>query len=138
MSKPESFILTTDFATLKNDDSVTGSVTLPAQILSASQIVTVSQDLEVGTIGANSRIRIASSKDGNEFYACTILSLIRTGQISGPLNVSYNVVAFMSRISPTVVRISVSVQNPYAEGMGMAFGSEVITFEISTFLSPFQ
>lgn len=138
MSRPEAFILTSDFATLKNDDRVTGSVTLTPQILDANQIVTVSSDLVVGTIGASSRTRIASSKDGNEFYVCNVLSLTRTGQIAGPTDVLYNVFGFVSRISPTTVRISVSVQNPYAEGMGTAFGDETLTFEISTFLSPFQ
>lgn len=135
---PEKFMSTTDYATLKNDDSAGPvSVSLPAQILTADQIVTNSVDIVVGTINANSRMRMASSKDGGDYYVTTVMTMNRTGQVAGPTDVPYNVYAYVGRISPTVVRLSIAVQNPYSEGMGMAFGTETVTLEISTFLSPF-
>lgn len=140
MTKPESFISNTDYATLKNDSVIPGilSVILPGGvILSAGQIYTTSTTLSIGTINASSRIRVASSKDGGAYYAGLSLVATRTGFISGPVAVPYSVIAYLSRTSPTVITATISTANPYGENMIMAFGDEIFTFEISTFLSPF-
>jgi hypothetical protein len=138
VSKPSEFIMSTDYATLKNDDTNTISVTFPSGlILTAGQRYVVTQDLVIGTINASSRVRISSSKISNQYFAGCIAWVDRTGVIAGPTNVPYALRAFITRINPTTVRAVVGMLNPYSEGMATAFGDETFTFEIDTFLSPF-
>lgn len=139
MAKPENFISNSDYATLKNDSSGPGtvSVTLTPVTLSAGQLYTASNTLTIGAQNASSRVRIASSKDSGTYYAGSVFVAARTGQIAGPLDVPYDVIGFLTRTSSTVVTATIAVTNPYGEDMIMATGNEVFTFEISTFLSPF-
>ncbi len=138
MSKPENFIQNSDYATLKNDATGSVSVTFPSGlILTANELYTVTADLIIGTTNASSRVRIASSKESNVYYAGAVTIVGRTGIIAGPTNVPYNLVAFTTRINATTIRATVALTNPYSEGMATEFGTETFTFEVSTFLSPF-
>lgn len=137
MSKPESFRVNLDYGTLKNDRRGSITVILPAAVLEATQVYSATSSLSLGQQNASSRVRIASSKDGGVFYVGSALMCNRTGTIAGPTSVPYDIVGYIARTSPTIVTATVSVTNPYGEGMAMAFGDETFTFEISTFLSPF-
>lgn len=134
---PEKFISNSDFATLKNDDFAVDSLTMTPQILSATQIYTVTKDINVGQIGASTRMRMASAVDGNNFYAGYVLVLTRQGTISSPGDATYSSYAYISRVGPNTVRLSLSAQNPYSVAMATILVNEVVTYEINTFLSPF-
>lgn len=136
MTAPENFISNSDYATLKNDDIDSVAVTLTSKTLANGETYTATQDLVVGTTNASSRVRITSSKDSNT-YAGSVFIANRTGTVPGPFSAPYDVVAYSTRINATTIRATVAITNPYASTLAMAAGSEVMTFQISTFLSPF-
>lgn len=135
--KPENFILNSDYATLKNDDTDSVSVTLTSKTLANGETYSSTQDLAMGTVNASSRVRISSSKDSNDTYAGSVFIANRTGTVPGPFSAPYDVVAYITRVNATTIRATVAITNPYASTLAMASGSEVMTFNISTFLSPF-
>lgn len=144
MTKPEDFILSTDYATLKNDATGITTVSIPAsQVIPASigpngSYLEYHSDLEIGTIGALTRIQISSTKDSNAIYATRTADYGRTGSTpSGPGISSYSVDAFLYRISPTTVRCQVYILNQYPEPLTTEAGVETITFYVNTFLAPY-
>lgn len=137
MAKPENFISNSDYATLKNDDIDSVVVTLTSKTLANGETYTSTQDLVIGTQNASSRVRISSSKDSSNTYAGSVFIANRTGTVPGPFSAPYDLVAYTTRITATTIRATVAITNPYASTLAMAAGSEVMTFEISTFLSPF-
>ena len=79
MTKPESFISTSDYATLKNDGTTTLTITLPASVgIAASSNYTLTSDVTVGTAGASDRAQIHSSRLGNR-YVTNLLGVDRSG-----------------------------------------------------------
>lgn len=138
--KPESFISTTDYATLKNDDFGIVQVTFPGgQFFSPGQEMTVTNTIDVGTINAGMRPRIAASRSGNRFYVCSSFSGRRVGWTDGapPPEVTYTIRAALVRISPTTLEARVSVRNLLSGNLATQAIDEVFTFEVPTFLSPF-
>lgn len=136
-SAAEKFIMSSDFATLKNDGTGTVSVTLGGSItVPGGQVASVRAVLNVGTKGSLIRSRIASSKDATRFYACTSLTYLRFGTILG-MPGFHNVYGYVARTSPTQIECIVAVNNPYSDPLVTASGSETFTFEISTFIPPF-
>jgi len=142
MTKPESFILTSDFATLKNDSNVTVSVTVPSSVVipgsvtAVGQYVEYHQDSTSGKQGAISRIQISSSGDSNRIYPARTVSWERLGTVGGVGGFSYSVFAFTYRVNPTTVRCMAYIMNPYSTPLTTAAG-ETITFYVATFLPPF-
>lgn len=137
MTKPENFISTTDYATLKNDGYITFSVTLPGGIVvPANDTYTQGQDFTIGSIGASERARIASSKDGNIFYSTLQLSTLRFGSVLGTPTI-YNNNAYLRRSGANTLRAELVVYNPYSDPLITEAGDQVFTFEVNTFLSPF-
>lgn len=137
---PESFIATTDYATLKNDNFGIIQVTFPGgQFFTPGEEKIVTQSIELGTRNASVRSRIASNQSGNRFYACSSLSCNRTGWTDGapPPPVGYTILGTLVRTSPTTLEARVSVWNPYVGNLAIPAIDEVFTFEVSTFLSPF-
>lgn len=132
MNKPEDFILTTDYATSKGDGRASVQVTMPGgTTVPAAGFATVTQDFEVGSIGSIMRCRIASSKNSNQFYV--------TPQISFTRNASpgmYPIFAYVSRVSPSTVRATVIIPNPYNVSFSSASGNETFTFEVTTIIPP--
>jgi hypothetical protein len=137
MPKPESFIASSDYATLKNDGFITFSLTLPGGIVvPGSTNYTQGQDFTVGKIGASERARIASSKDGNAFYSTLQLSTLRFGSTAGSPTI-YNNNAYLRRSGPNTLRAELVIYNPYTDPLVTEAGDQVFTFEVNTFLSPF-
>jgi hypothetical protein len=142
MVKPSQFILTTDYATLKNDDADSTSVTAPgAQVVPAAVgplggYLEYHTDLEVGVQGSITRLQISSSKQSNIVYSTRTLSLDRTGTVLG-MPAIYSVVAFTYRVGPTTLRCQVYIQNPNADPLTTEAGNETFTFYVNTFIPPY-
>lgn len=142
MPKPESFIASTDYATLKNDAkgivSVTapGSIVIPGSVGSVGSYVAYQADLVIGATAAITRIQISSSKNGNNIQVTRNASGIRTG-VSLGFSTIYSTTAFVYRISPTTVRCQVYTPNPQADPLTTEAGNETFTFYVNTFLPPF-
>ncbi|NCU39135.1 hypothetical protein EOL96_08990 [Candidatus Saccharibacteria bacterium] len=133
MTKPESFILTTDYPTLKNDNSGIYTVAVPASIvIPGNSSVQYSTDASIGTQGAISSVQISSTKDSNTWYQAQ--TCVYTRNSAGGL---YSIAAFVWRVSPTVLRCQVHIVNPYSVPITGEAGAETITFRVSTFVPPY-
>ncbi|SIC60149.1 hypothetical protein [Mycobacteroides abscessus] len=136
MSKPERFIYSSDFATLKNDDDGLTTVTVVGgAVIGAGATYAVSSDLTVGSQLGESRIRISSSKIGSSRHYAGYLGVNRTGTVGGS-PFSYTIYALVSRINATQVRCICIIQNPYGAALTAAAGNETFTFKINTFIPP--
>ena len=139
MNNPENFILTTDFATLKQDGvgtitiNVPGSISIPA---SGSYSYIQTADIEVGTAGAGVRSKIATSRQGGRLYNTTKLVSFSTGK-AGAFNTTYSTDAYISRVSPTTLRAVILIPNSYGTTLVTSPTPELFTFKFSTFLPPF-
>lgn len=136
MTKPESFILTTDYATLKNDAKTTLTITLPgSQNITAGNTLLLTATATIGVAGASERAQIYSSKL-TYYWAGNIVSIARDGLVGGSPS-SYNTVAELYRSSATQVTAQVSIFNPYAGTLTTEAVDEVFTFAVATFIPPF-
>lgn len=136
MSKQSDFIVSTDFASLKNDAaSATTTITVPsATVIPANGVYQNYIDLVIGTPGSVNRGIISSSKEGNEYYSCQVYNVSRVG--AG--GYAYNIFAFFVRTSPTNIRMVVIVPNPYNFTLTGATGVEIFSFKLNTFIAPFS
>lgn len=137
MNDPNNFIVSTDFATIKNDDSdSTLSVTIPSSVVvAANSIYTQTSVVTVGSAVSNIRARIKSSKDGRWVVGAS-LSMLRTGTNAfGPA--SYRTLVTVTRESATQVRLTAFIRNADPDAVTTASGAETFNAEVSTFLSPF-
>lgn len=134
MNDPNNFIVSTDFATIKNDDSdSTLSVTIPSSVVvAANSIYTQTSIVTVGSAVSNIRARIKSSKDGR-WVVGSSMSIYRMGSPS-----FYDTLVTVTRESATQVRLTAFIRNgdPSLALTGVS-GAETFTAEVSTFLSPF-
>lgn len=134
MTKPSNFILNSDYATPKNDDGNTFSVTVPSGIsVPGASVVVLSETKEVGMSGANLRARISSSKDGSRWFSVPTVYYDRVGSGGG-----YYLYATLHRVSSTQLRLSVFIPNPYGLTMSGEAGSEVISAVATTLIPPFS
>jgi hypothetical protein len=136
MVKPSNFNTHSGYATMKNDDTGTVSVTFPASTV-VTAVTAVTNDLVIGTINASSRVSVASSKEGNVYYTGSQMVVSRTGTVPGPISSPYTLAAYLTRVNATTVRATAVVSNPYGVNLTTSSGDETFTFEIGTFLSPF-
>lgn len=131
---PENFIITSDFATLKNDSTaVTASVVIPsAYVVASGASAEWHSDIVAGTKGAAMRARIRSSKYGSRWLAAPQTNYTRTGSLG-----TYTLVAYVYLVSAGTLRCSVSLSNPAGSSMTTEAGTETIDFSVSTFIPPF-
>jgi hypothetical protein len=136
MSKPNYFILNSDFPTLKNDGSDSGDVIIPSAIsIPGSSSLSYSFDLTIGVQGSVTRSRVKSTVTDTTWHAGTQREFIRTGTESG-FPAIYSLYAFTYRLDATTLRCQVFIPNPYAGILTGAVG-ETISFEVHTFIPPF-
>lgn len=140
MSKPESFILNTDYATLANDAGPASvSATMPSGIIIAPNAVySTFAEVAVGQRNASIRSTISTTKEGNRRYTTMNASVVRTGFIDGNIQVPYTLLCYLTRVDPTTMRLTVAVWNQNASNLITEFGDETFTARIVTFISPFQ
>lgn len=137
MTKPSNFILTTDFPTLKNQTSATGTATVPGSIVIAgNDWYGLQADAAIGSIGSLSRGRVSSSKNGNIKYVGHRFEFTRTGTVLGS-PAPYSVFAFIYRVSPSALRFQIYIPNPYSDPLTTEAGSEDITMYATTFVAPY-
>lgn len=138
MTKPSNFIMTTDYATLQNDDGTSTTVTAPGSAsVPGSSYVEYHTDLTIGAQASINRVQIASSKDSNTRFATQALYYLRTGTVGG-VATPYNILAFAYRTSATNLRCQVYIPNPNLTTLTTASGNETFTFYIDTFIPPFN
>lgn len=137
MLQPSKFITNSDFATLKNDNGGSTSITfLGSTSISGSSFSQLTSDLTIGARASINRLQISSSKDASTRYATLSLGYTRTGT-SSAAPASYGIVAYVSRTSATNLRFAVYVPNPYGASLTTESGNETFTFYINTFIPPF-
>lgn len=137
-SSPEKFIMSSDFASLKNDDEVTITVTVPgSQSVAAGDKWTATTDMTAGTKNASLRSQVTASKAPNDTYALPNIYVTRNGTVSG-FPSPYSLYAFLTRVSPTTIRATAMILNPYGATLTGEAGSETFTFKVRTFRSPFE
>lgn len=141
--KINKFILSSDFATLKNDtQSNTISVTVSAgTIFNPTNPQLGVATMEVGTRNAGLRARGMSTKTGNWFVGTTLYSSVLVNIPSEPSvpPFSQSLYCTLDRISPTTVRLSVGTEGVNGSPPDFRVAdTQTITFVFSTFLSPFD
>jgi hypothetical protein len=138
MTKPSNFILNTDYATLKNDGEGTISYTLPASvIIPAAGIQTYTSDVSIGVPGASVRARISSTLNNVWYAHSTVIYQHSTGGTVLGVGVGYDMAVIVHKYSNTLVRLSISINNPYSDPFTVSLASRTITAHVATFLPPF-
>lgn len=136
--RPEEFILTTDYATLKNDDSGTFQIVVPGSFnIGSGSSYYNPTDIILGSDSVNTRSQINSSRSSTVWTAASQVDFQRTGTVGGS-PAGYSLLTSINRVDNDTLRIAVNIFNVYAGTLTTQSGSETITFDIRTFLSPFN
>lgn len=136
--RPEEFILTTDYATLKNDDSGTFQLVVPGSMsIGSGTTYTNSIDITLGSDSVNTRSQINSSRASTVWVAASQVDFPRTGTVGGSPS-PYTLFTIITRIGTNTLQISASIFNSNVGTLTTQSGAETITFDIRTFLSPFN
>ena len=140
--KPKDFIISTDWATLKNDtQSNTISLTVSAgTIYSPSNPILGQVSMEVGQINAGIRARARTTKFPNWVVGSSILSTSMTTIPSMPAVPAFEqwLLGTLERTSPTTVTLTVASEGGTGVPDLRVQETQTITFVFSTFLSPFN
>lgn len=145
MNNPDKFILTSDYATLKNDSPLTlVSLTIPAGSIPAASgatptVVTYQTTFSIGKVNASIRSRARDVTNGSDWVigAQLFFDLMVWQNYPGypdPSPQTHSCI--LERISPTEMRIYTDVIN-FADRPLFIRRNEVIQFELVTFLTPF-
>lgn len=133
---PSQFIITSDYATLKNDATGQLSVTVPSSVVvGAGSTFSTSSSIEIGVAGASERSQIHSSKTG-QYYVGNMLDIIKNGNAGG--TALYDVFVDLSRTGPTTLTMTATIFNPYGVTLTGESGAETFTADVATFLPPFN
>lgn len=140
MTKPSNFILSTDYATYKNDAVGQVSLVIPASIVIAPNTsYTATQSVTLGTRGAPARTFINHSAEPTRWHIAPQIQVVASGidSISGARDYFYYV--YITRTSPTSVTLNIEIPN-------LAFGAgnltteslaRTVTVNVATFIPPF-
>lgn len=133
-TRPNGFIISSDFPTLKNEGFVQGDITIPGSIvIPAGGSVSGKLVLDSGSIGSISRGRIASTKNFMNWFTGQGIIFNRTGSQG-----SYGILALIYRSAPTQITFEVIIQNGYGSTMTGAAGNETIYFYSNQFVAPYN
>lgn len=137
-SKAEKFIMSTDFATIKNDSDVaTTTLTVPgSQNVAGASLKSWSEDIVIGTVNAPMTFYLKHSAN-NKYYNCFVLDYIATGTVSGS-SATYDVGIFVYRLNTTTVRLTASIYNPYGTTLTTEATSRTVSLYVRTYLTPFN
>lgn len=141
MNRPEQFMLTTDYPTIKGNITgvatltlnVPANFTIPAGFLNAW---TTEANANIGDEGAMIRSTIKSSRDNVEYISHDIVEQIQDNNGYG-----YNLNIKVYRKSPTTATVVINVPNtdyPNYSARNVSTIAETITVKLSTFKSPFE
>ena len=142
MTKPNRFILNTDYATLKNGTKTnTISATIPNNLTWDPTVTSTlaSATVTVGTINAGIRAYAFSSMFSRNVIGTTALSTLRYGIPSlGITNQSIALYCTLKRIDASTVQLKLDVENVSGAPNFRTEESQTVTFVFSTFLSSFD
>lgn len=139
MTKPEAFISTTDYATLQNDNQ--GILTLFIPTSASVPIggrVTYQNFITLGKKNAGLRAQVASDLYGGLFSPGTTIITYTTVTIDVFTGVLQTLYVNLERINPTTLRAYVNIDNFTGLSMTVTGTPQTITFDINTFISPFN
>lgn len=137
--KPQDFIAISDFATLKNDNKGSITLTLPSSLsVAAASTASITSSLTIGAPGSSFRSRIIASVD-NISYVATNVGYGRTsGATVSGFPVGYEVFVSVHRTSPTELSLIAFIPNPYGSTLSIKSGlAGTITAYVATFLPPY-
>lgn len=140
-NRPEQFILTTDYGTLKNDATGTISLSIPTgATIPAFGFVEYSNTLGIGTRNAGTRVQMSLSSDSGNWTPGHIREVLLRARLNTTGNpvVDYYQVANLERIDPTTVRLYCRIGNPYNFSITIVSAAQTVTANVATFLSPFN
>lgn len=144
MTKPNSTILASDFASLKNDQRKTVALYIgDSGTLAYGSSKVYEKFLDIGTLNSGLRGQMSSSLYPTVFWASLgILAPVTVTVYYGgsPVDTfAYNLPVVIERVSATTVRLK-AIFYSYGVGVSMRItdGYQTITADIVTFLSPFQ
>lgn len=140
-NRPEQFILTTDYGTLKNDATGTISLLIPTgATIPALGFVEYSNTLEIGTRNAGTRVQMSSSAESDNWtpgHIREVLIRARHNTTGNPVFDYYQAVN-LERIDPTTVRLYCRIGNPNNFSITIVSAAQTVTANVATFLSPFN
>lgn len=137
MILPESFIMTSDFPTLKNNGTGDATITIPGSAtVPDSGYLEWHTDIIIAGGASIFAARIQSSKNSNKWVRANQLLLNRTGYIPVAY-FYYTLVAYAYRLDSTTLRCQVLLQNPYSSILTSEPGTETFNFHFNTFIPPF-
>jgi hypothetical protein len=138
MSKPSSFIMSSEYASVGNDGSGTITVTIPGgtTIASGDSDYTVVSTANIGTkAGGNFRCVASSSKGSGYFYG-TAFWTVGKGTAGAPVSsaVPYPTRINIYRTSPTQIVVRATVINTFwgTASLTTSVAAETITVKLFT------
>ena len=139
MTKPEAFISSSDYATLKNDNSGTVTLFIPTgDSVPIGGRKTYENFIDIGQKNAGLRVQNATDLYGSQFSPGTTLITYTTVTIDVFTGVLQTLYVNLERTSPTRLRVYVNIDNNTGLSMTITGPTQTITFDINTFLSPFN
>lgn len=141
MTKPSSFILNTDYATLKNDGKARVTFIIPASVAipsSGTYSYIATTDVTVGSKGAVTRTSINTAVEPSTWYSGSYLKIIRQGTHTVFGTYIYTVHIYLTVDSVGVVTANLLIQNDSGTGtLTTEASTRSVTIDIATFLPPF-
>jgi len=137
MAFPERFILTTDYAALKND--AVGRITLnitAGTVIPAGGSYTWFAELDLGTINASLRTQMESSLYPGQWSPGNLRIIDMYMDYAGTPSLESGAVSIV-RVSPTRLRLYCTHFNFAPFNISVITG-QTVTADIVTFLSPFN
>lgn len=126
--------LTSDFDTLKNDDSLTGTVTVPAsQVIGASTTATYETTV---TVGAPESLLVGSVTNNVSYPSGHYLSLSGAFRFNRTGSAPYSIIVRSYHSGGSSVRLICSIFNDGASALTTSATADVFTFRIKTVKVP--
>lgn len=135
--KPEDFILTTDYTTIKNDGEESFTITIPGNsTIGAGVSRQWTQTKVVGTQGGFDLLQLSYTGQSVR-YAGPITSVSRNGTAPGWGTVSYDIRLQVSRTSPTEITAVAEIFNFTSATLTTNSSAITFTFYVTTLRPPF-
>lgn len=136
------FIMSSDYATLKNDNKGTLSLYLgQSPVLAYGDVYTYETSMELGTANASIRCQIRSDVAPTVIYAAPQIQVtLQATTSTTPATVAdYPATAYVVRTSATTIKLKCTVMGGAVDLTQQITGKfQTITADIVTFLSPFN
>lgn len=135
-SAPGYFILNSDFATLKNDDNGTMTITIAAGTIAGGATYTVESTSTLGSTNASVRAYMVASNASTKYCVGSSMTFAVNVTQAGA-TYDFSACANLERASSSTIRLYCNIPN-FSPSDTLTINSSVtITAKISTFLSPF-